>query len=108
MSSVTARKVIPRMVRRIVSHFHPEQVILFGSRARGMTGPDSDIDLLVVMSVEGGNRRMQTEIRLALSEFPVPKDIVVTTPEEFDWRKNVTGTIERPAWCEGRVLYARE
>jgi len=33
------------MVKRIVKKFQPEQVILFGSHARGNAGPDSDVDL---------------------------------------------------------------
>jgi predicted nucleotidyltransferase len=95
------------MVRRIVGRFHPERVILFGSHARGTASSDSDVDLLVVMPVSGSKREKQIEIRLALRSFRVPKDIVVTTPEEFVWRKEIPGTIERPAAREGKVLYAR-
>jgi len=95
------------MTRRIVRLFHPERVILFGSHARGDAGPDSDVDLLVVMDPDGPTRRRQLEIRLALRDVRVPKDIVVTTPEAFEWRRHVPGTIERPASLEGRVLYAR-
>ncbi|HEX9942875.1 MAG TPA: nucleotidyltransferase domain-containing protein [Thermoanaerobaculia bacterium] len=95
------------MVRRIVSRFHPEKIILFGSHARGDAGPDSDVDLLIVMPFFGSKREKQLEIRLALRGIRIPKDIVVTTPEEFLWRKEVPGTIERPAAREGRVLYAR-
>lgn len=95
------------MVRRIVRRFHPEKIILFGSYARGDAGPDSDVDLLVVMPVTGSKREKQLEIRLALRGIPIPKDIVVTTPEEFQWRQEVPGTIERPAAQEGKVLYAR-
>ena len=29
----------------------------------------------------------------------------MTTPEEFAWRKEIPGTIERPAEREGKVLY---
>ncbi|HEX4046818.1 MAG TPA: nucleotidyltransferase domain-containing protein, partial [Elusimicrobiota bacterium] len=36
------------MVERIVRGFEPEQVILFGSYARGTETRDSDVDLLVV------------------------------------------------------------
>ncbi len=102
-----ARSEIQQMVRRIVSGFHPERIILFGSHARGEEGPDSDVDLLVVMPFLGSKREKQLEIRLALRGIPVPKDIVVTTPEEFRWRQEIPGTIERPAAREGKVLYAR-
>ena len=49
----TPQALIRRMVQRIVDKFHPEQVILFGSHARGAAGPDSDVDLLIVMDFEG-------------------------------------------------------
>jgi predicted nucleotidyltransferase len=96
------------MVRWIVKQFDPERIILFGSYARGMAGPDSDVDLLVVMPVEGSKREKAIEIGVALHDIRVPKDIIVTTPEEFEWRKEVVGTIERPAARAGVVLYARE
>jgi predicted nucleotidyltransferase len=98
---------IQQMVRRIVSRFHPEKIILFGSHARGDAGPDSDVDLLVVMPLLGSKLEKQLEIRLALRSIQIPKDIVVTTPEEFQWRKEILGTIERPAAREGKVLYDR-
>ncbi len=95
------------MVRRIRDRFRPERIILFGSHARGDARPDSDVDLLIVMPVEGDKREKQLEIRLALHDIRVPKDILVTTPEDFQWRKEVVGTIERPAAREGKVLYVR-
>jgi predicted nucleotidyltransferase len=48
----TLRVHIDRMVQRIVAKFRPEQVILFGSHARGEAGPDSDVDLLVEIREE--------------------------------------------------------
>ena len=72
------------MVRRIVERFHPDRVILFGSHARGTAGPDSDVDLLVVMPVAGSKREKQLEVRLAVHEFKVPKDIIVTTLPAMD------------------------
>jgi predicted nucleotidyltransferase len=95
------------MVKRIVKEFDPEQVILFGSQARGDAGPDSDVDLLVVMDVAGSKLEKCLEIRGALRDFPVPLDIIITRPGEFAWRKDVVGTIEWPASREGKVLYAR-
>ena len=98
---------IARMVQGIVRKFHPEQVILFGSHARGEAGPDSDVDLLVVMDFEGSARDKRLEIRLALHHIIMPLDIIVTRPEDFAWRKEVVGTIEWPAAREGKVLYDR-
>jgi predicted nucleotidyltransferase len=104
---LTTLAEIKRMAWRIVEQFHPQQVILFGSYARGDAGPDSDVDLLVVMPVEGSKREKRIALRGALNDFRVPKDILVSTPEEYSRRKDVVGTIEWPASREGRVLYAR-
>ncbi|MGD0094016.1 MAG: nucleotidyltransferase domain-containing protein [Planctomycetota bacterium] len=94
------------LVDRILARFHPQKIILFGSHARGDAGPDSDVDLLIVMPVSGSRRKAAVEIGVALEDVPVPTDIVVTTPDDYEWRKEVTGTIEYPAFHEGKVLYA--
>ena len=107
MPGQDVRKIIDSMVREIVRRFDPDRIILFGSHARGKAGPDSDVDLLVVMPVSGSKREKSIEIGVALHDFRIPKDIIVTTPEEFAWRKEIPGTIERPAAMEGKVLYAR-
>jgi len=104
----SVNKHIQQMVERIVAQFHPERIILFGSHARGEAGADSDVDLLIVMAVEGSKRAKQLEIRAAVHDVHVPKDIIVSRPEEFQWRKDIVGTIERPAALQGRILYVRE
>lgn len=95
------------MVERIVSRFGPERIILFGSRARRDAGADSDVDLLIVMPVKGSRRKKAVEVAVALHDFAVPKGVLIVTPGEFEWRKDVVGTIEWPAAREGEVLYAR-
>ncbi len=103
----TPQAQIDRMVKRIVKRFHPEQIILFGSQARGDAGPDSDVDLLVVMPFTGSKFEQGLMIRQALHGISVSVDVIVTSPEDFAWRKDVVGTIEWPATREGKVLYAR-
>jgi len=102
-----AQKQIQKMVDRIVKKFDPEKIILFGSYARGNPGSDSDVDLLVVMPVSGSKREKQLEIRSVLRGIGMAKDIIVSRPEDFEWRKDIVGTIEYPATKEGKVLYAR-
>jgi len=101
-----AEAKIRTMASRIAEIFKPERIVLFGSHARGEAGPDSDVDLLVVMPVLGSKREKGVEIGAALHDIRIPKDIVVVTPDEVERKKDVIGTIIRPALREGRVLYS--
>ena len=107
MTSQTTDQAIQAMVERLVDHFDPDQIILFGSQARGTARPGSDVDLLVIMPVTGSKREKRVEMRVALHDITVPKDILLATPEEVLRDKDLVGTIIRPALLEGRVLYAR-
>ncbi len=99
--------IIDEMVRRIVARFSPERIILFGSRARGSHSTHSDVDLLVVLGGSRPGREQTVEIRKALADLPVAKDIIVVTPEYFERYRNVVGTVVWPAVREGTVLYER-
>jgi predicted nucleotidyltransferase len=101
-------QAIDLMVQRLVDSYNPDQIILFGSRARGAAGPDSDVDLLVVLPVSGSKRQKQVEMRVLLHDIRLPKDIIVATPEEVARQQNLVGTIIRPALQEGKILYARQ
>ena len=93
------------MTDRIVRDFHPEQIILFGSHARGETHRHSDIDLLVVFSECADKRKAAIEIRRVLKDMPVPKDIIVSTPEELERKQNLVGSVLRYAQQESVILY---
>ena len=99
--------IIAAMTERIVQQFDPLCIILFGSQARGDAGPWSDVDLLVVLPEVTNKREAAVEVRRALVNFTVSKDIIVTTPDEIERRGDLVGTILRPALREGKVLYER-
>jgi len=105
---MTTTDVIQTMTDRIVRDFHPLRIMLFGSHARGDARPNSDVDLLVVLSQVANKRLAAVEIRRALADLLVCKDIVVTTPEEITRRGDLIGTVLRPALREGKVLYERD
>jgi predicted nucleotidyltransferase len=107
MTNTTTEQAIEMMVQRLVDRFDPDEIILFGSQVRGTSRPGSDVDLLVIMPVSGSKRAKQLEMRRALHDIAVPKDILLVTPDEVERRRNVVGTIIRPALSEGKVLYAR-
>lgn len=103
--------LVERMVRAIVEAVDPEQIILFGSRARGTQRADSDIDLLVVQSEPFGasKSRHQETVRAyeAVSGLGVAKDILVYSRSEVEyWRDSLNHVVAR-ALREGEILYER-
>ena len=107
MREVEIQNVLKGMVLRIIEKFNPERIILFGSCAKGDTTPDSDIDILVVMPVEGSRRNKANEIDLALADRTLPMDVIVVTPEQFERQKGLIGTIVSEAAKGGKVIYER-
>ena len=103
--------LLARMVQVIVDEVDPEQVILFGSRARGDADADSDVDLIVIESASFGEDRdrnvEETRLWRALAGFHVPTDLLVYSRDEVEyWRDSLNNVLAR-ALREGRVLYER-
>ncbi len=104
---MTTDTVIDTMVARIVARFRPARILLFGSRARGTDNRWSDVDLLVVMEEVPDKRRAAVEMRRELSDLPVSKDIVVTTPDEIARRGKLVGSLLKAALRDAKILYER-
>jgi len=103
--------VLPEMVHAIVEEVDPEQVYLFGSRARGDASPESDVDLLVIehQSFDPQRSRLQEVNRIyrAISRFRVPTDVLLYSSDEFArWKGSVNHVIGR-CCREGELLYER-
>lgn len=82
----------------------PARVVLFGSRARGDGGPDSDLDFLVIEERVEGKVAEMVRLRAALPPLGVPVDVVVVSADEASRRGVVEGTLIHRALAEGRVL----
>jgi len=100
-----SNETLSKARERLVDGFHPEKIILFGSQARGTADDRSDVDILVVCSFSGKRRHLMLEMDRALRGLNLARDIMILTPEEFELDRHIPGTIARPAWKEGRVLY---
>lgn len=94
-------------VQKLADTFQPQQIILFGSQARGEADAHSDVDLLVITEITGSRRALMVAMDRTLRGVGFARDIIVLTPAEFERDKKIPGTVARPAWKEGKILYAR-
>lgn len=93
------------LVRRIVETVHPLKILLFGSAARSQMGPNSDIDILVVMPDGVHRRRTAQAIYRGLLGMGIAKDVVVVTESDIREYGNNPSMVLFPALREGRELY---
>ena len=97
--------ILDEIVRRTVEAAQPEKIILFGSRAKGGGGAESDVDLLVVKSTPHP-RQVAMPIYRRLVGVACPVDVVVVTPEDIERYGDSPWMVIEPALREGRVVYA--
>lgn len=99
--------LVTEMVRRLTKVFQTERIYLFGSRARGEAGPDSDYDLLLIVKSSDlpRYRRDQAAFRV-LAGVGAPKDILVLTRDEFERQRRVITSLPATVEREGVLLYA--
>ncbi len=91
---------------RIGREFRPDRVVLFGSYAYGSPGPDSDVDLLVIMPHKGKPSAVATAIRSRVRPT-FPLDIIVRAPDLLARRLALQDCFLREVVDRGRVLYER-
>jgi predicted nucleotidyltransferase len=96
---------IQRFAAEIASEFAPEQVILFGSYAKGTARPDSDVDLLVVMPGEVSGARVAAEIITRLKPT-LPLELIVRSSRQLRERLAMNDFFLREVLATGKKLYA--
>lgn len=99
--------VLAQIVTRLVKHFRPEYIYLFGSRAKNAANTNSDYDLLIVVheSKVPAYRRAQTAQQCLWGIWNAA-DIIVLTRAEFDRRKSIVGSLPSIVVSEGSQIYA--
>jgi uncharacterized protein len=100
-------EILDEITRRIRAISEPEQIILFGSYARGDFTPHSDLDLLVIKDKVDSTSEEAARIYTALADLELPIDVLVMRKAYVERYGDLVGTVARPALREGKVLYAR-
>ena len=97
--------VVERAVEILAREMNPRKIVLFGSAARGDWGPDSDIDLLVVLDRFDSRVDEMNRASRLLAPLRVPTDVLVCSVKEVrDWG-HVVNHIINEVFLEGRVVY---
>ena len=95
------------LVRRLNEAYRPEQIYLFGSRARGDSGPDSDYDLLLVVPDDAPAEHRRSRVGYELTwDVGVAADILVMTRSRFDAPLHLPALLPATVVREGRLLHA--
>ena len=98
---------LAELLRRLVSAYEPERVYLFGSRARGDAGPDSDYDLLLVVPEDASPERQRSRLAYeVLRGTGVAADVLVCTRTWFNRREGLKASLPGTVLREGQLLHA--
>ena len=68
-------RVLQKIVKRLIDNYRPEQIILFGSMAYGMTNEDSDIDLLIIKETTDTPLLRRLRVRQIAADSPTEDSI---------------------------------
>lgn len=91
----------------VLDYCDPDEVLLFGSWAKGTVHRYSDVDVLVIGPFGASPWIRDREIREALREFPVAVDLHLLTPEEFAIGSAKAHTYLNTLGETSRCLYRR-
>lgn len=94
------------LVARIVESFPVEQIILFGSAARGDVHEASDIDLVIIMETEADFFSRATPIR-DLYRGHRTLEVLVYTPSEWEQMLAEGRDFARQVVEAGRVVHCK-
>ena len=102
-----ADPILAELVNRLRDLYRPERIYLFGSTARGESGPDSDYDLMVVVPDDTpALLRDSGRAYKAIWRLGVASDILVWTHSDFVDRLHLKASLPSTIAREGRLLYA--
>lgn len=104
-STAPDAQMLAELVRRIVEAVHPTRIILFGSAARGEMGPNSDLDVLVVVPDGTHTGRAEIAIYRNMWGFGFAADVLAVTEEDVRKHASNPYLVIHTALADGRELY---
>lgn len=100
-------QTLDKITEIIIRTVSPDQIILFGSRARGESRPDSDYDILVIKKNIENERIITRQINYELFNQNINSEVDVIATSTEKWLKNSKNIsyIYKDIETEGIILY---
>jgi len=98
-------ETIKRLTELLIEAAKPNRIIMFGSRARGEAGEDSDLDVMVVEEAVSDRVGEMVRLNRLLRSSDIPVDLLVVSAEKFNYWCDTPGNVYFEAATEGEVLY---
>ncbi len=96
------------IIRKYTADLFPGcKILLFGSRAKGLSSSESDYDFLVITKNEidvRQKRLYKSLLRKELAKYKIPADILIHSENEVEVKMNITGHILKQVMKEGIAL----
>ena len=97
---------LQQVVRRLISEYGAQQVILFGSMAGDRMTEQSDVDLVVIKETALPFFDRLKEVA-DIGAWHYPFDVLVYTPSEFDDMCRNNAFVREEVVGKGKVLYEK-
>jgi predicted nucleotidyltransferase len=104
--NVDEKEVLAKLVARISAHREVRRILLFGSRATGTAGPDSDFDLCIMIEAQVDRRKMHVNLMREISSAEYSVDLLLVSEAEFEARFQEGWSVIRAVKEQGKTLYA--
>jgi predicted nucleotidyltransferase len=99
---------LKKIVDVLKKEFKPRRIFLFGSRANGSARPESDYDLVLVVSELRSRHSAEVKARsLLLNSCGISADIFIYDESDFDEWKDELSSIPETALNTGRDILAK-
>jgi len=99
--------LIDEIIPLIVTLVSPDQIVLFGSYARGDNKENSDIDLLIIKKNLINEREMNNKLYKAFFEnkINIPIDLISIDYSKYMELNNEIGYIYKTIKEQGKIIY---
>jgi predicted nucleotidyltransferase len=99
--------IIKNKIINSLKPINANKIILFGSYVYGNPTKDSDLDICIIEDNFSNKYKEKSKIRELLKDINIPKDIILTKDDEYQFYKNEINSVFNDIENKGEVLWQR-